>query len=357
MISRCTDCDIFVFPEAPFCFNCGLENPTVETFVRKQSKHTFSFTMVGTLIFATLITAIVATITYLEKPENMWQNIGCSFVTSLILGFVFALIAVPFVESRLAARAWRRSRNAPATDTLCKREDAAFEKISELVEELGEIESLQDDDHDPTNVDAVNEECRLAALESLNSIESQLYHLQIDEIALLRRKNNIYHIYKNLDMLDEEGIEESLTMIGESLEAIGYTEDVDPASLPAEDLAEHEMDEGTPEQEYDDAHGISIDDLFTYDHDAFQQRVDEYVSDFDRRADRATSDQIMLRDALLRRLKSLSDDIVPTSLDTPTLADAEKFASESAVREFDLRAREHAGLLSEVRREFDELNR
>lgn len=353
MIPRCTGCEILVEQNASFCFNCGIENPTAETFVRKESKHTFSFTFVGALFFATIIASIVAVVTYQEKPESLWRNIGCSFATSILLGFVFSSMATSFIESRLSKAAWKRSREALAADTLCRREEELVARISVLAEEEASIRGLMDPDHEPTKPDA--EEMRLFTLVDIISLETTVFHMLIAEIDLLRLKNNHYHVQSNLNSLSRDALEECLELIGSP---IGDENPVVESKI-LDDAAPGESGEGDLLQEkefIDDTQDAGEIIGYTFDTSDFASRIDDRQADLFARTAQTRESYRFVQKALRRRCEAIDQRIAPIAEEMPDLDDAKRFASAETVKIFDVISGGYNDLFDDLRREFDELN-
>lgn len=368
MFARCTNCEIFLDENTRFCFNCGVDGPTAPTLVTKKSKYTFSLTVVGTFIFAVLVTSIVGAVTYRENPANLLQNILPAIAISIVLGFAFSILTTMFIESRYERRAWKRSPSALAPATLCGREDELFEKIAGLVEEQETIEGLKDPGYDRTSVDAFNEEERLDALASLNAVETVLYNLLLDEIKLLRIENNAYYLYRDLNTLQMDEIEGCAAAIESAIKGLdemgtnenGSADESEPTEGES-NFAEEDEDDADPEPEpiderSDDAAGFDQSKVFTYDHQGFWDRADAQRANFLGRADMVHQSYLRLRDAIRRRADATQRGTIPMIEDVSEMTSAQRFASGSAPAIYDQLAFGYAGLLGDVRSEFDRLN-
>lgn len=314
MIYRCSNCHIFIEPNSAYCFNCGIEKPGDPSFVSLRTDYTFSFSVVGSVIFALIVAAITGWITYQDDPGSLWKNIGCSIVPGLLLGFLFSMMGAPFIQNKLAKAAYRKQNVNSAVETLTWREDRLYEKRAEMSDHdnYSEFAYGEYEPHEYETLHFADDIGMSATVLQTNPID-----LLIDEVNLLRVRNDLHYIRKQFDSLTIEETRECLAVARaakkELAGMIGENDRADFTSLVTE---------------------VSENACLT-----FTARKTEVTDAVQR-----------LRDALRRRLNSLESDMVPIKEDLSFLSAYEKYASEATVATFDSISADYDEMLATIYR-------
>lgn len=305
MIFRCSNCHIYIDQASAYCFNCGTEKPNEPSMVSLRTDHTFSFSVVGAVIFALIVAAITGWITYQDDPGSLWRNMGCSVVPGLLLGFLFSMMGAPLVQNKLTRAAYRKQNVNKAIETLTLREDRLYEKRAEMADR-DNYSGFAYGEYEPHEYETLHFADDIGI--SATILQTNPIDLLVDEINLLRIGNNIHHIQKQFDSLSAEETQECIAaaraakkelagMISESDRA-DFTSLVTSAEVPGE---------------------LSKNSCLTFS--VRKTEVNEAVQ--------------RLRDALRRRLNSLESGMVPLNEGLSFFSDSEKYASEATVATFD----------------------
>lgn len=210
MLTSCVHCKFYVRDTDDFCFNCGVEKPTVplpRTSAWTKLARRLMRSSVFQLVLSFSITTALIILTFGDSIQSPWQLSGWFWFAAYATWFT--IFVVLYLASRRISRRPRRERRK-TKQNLTSREKIIVQRLSELDSRRQHLNVL----YHRTNEAGLNDiDGKLLTAREIVDSQRRLYRLHLRKIELVRVQNLVAPYLEQFAVLNEFSAENAIVEI------------------------------------------------------------------------------------------------------------------------------------------------